>query len=151
RLDEGVRALLPDLKGDERRQGVQSWGWGADDTIEVVRIYEGSPLFPNPSSEYLASQVFRRRGLTLNFFKIPINPLNFDVFSEQHIPDIKMRFGLHEDTEKIEVVYDLERKAIEFWGSSILSKPETWESSGKIVSMLDLPGTQLIIELEYDG
>src|SRR5262249_42474697 len=54
RLDEGVRALLPDLKGDERRQGVQSWGWGADDTIEVVRIYEGSPLFPNPSSEYLA-------------------------------------------------------------------------------------------------
>jgi len=62
-----------------------------------------------------------------------------------------MKFGLFEDTEKIQVLYNLERKAIEFWGTNILSKPETWQSSGKIVSMLDLPETQLIIELEYDG
>jgi hypothetical protein len=54
------------------------------------------------------------------------------------------------DKQTINIQYDLERKDIELWGYSIPSKPETWNSSGKIVSMLDLPGTQLIVQLEYD-
>jgi hypothetical protein len=150
RLDEGVRALLPDMQSShEEIQGV-SWQMEKGGRIVWVRIHEGSPLFPSRSSEPLAFQVFLRRGLTLNFFKTPISPSTFDLRSDD-IPDIRMSFDEDEYKNEIEVRYDLESKAIEFVGYGILSKPESWESSGKIVSMLDLPGTQLIIQLEYDA
>ena len=148
RLDEGVCALLPEIQSSRREvQGV-SWVMDRAGTILVVRIHEGSPLFPNKSSEHLAFQVFFRRGLTLNFFKTPINPATFD--DDIPDPDITMGFDGDEYKNEIEVHYDLERKAVEFVGYGILSKPESWDSSGKIVSMLDLPGTQMIVELEYD-
>src|SRR5262245_25265881 len=147
RLDEGVRALLHDIQSSRQEvQGVSFKIGGSDGSIEVVRIHEGSPLLPNESKEYLASEVFFRRGLTLNFFKVPINPSTFD----HEEPDIKISFEDYEYKETIEVHYDLKRKTITFWGFHILAKPESWDSSGKIVSMLDLPGTQLIIQLEYD-
>ena len=143
-----MRALLNDIPTDPNKE-VQGVSWSskdANDKIESVTIHESSPLFPNRSSEPLASEVFFRRGLTLNFFKTPIDPSNFDEFAE--IPDVKM--GFQDDQDKIKVQYNLQTKTIEFWASSILSKPETWGSSGKIVSVLDMPATQLIIQLEYD-
>lgn len=143
RLDQGVRALLPDIRSQEV-QGVRSSFVYSDGTIRTVRIKESSPLFPN-SREYLASEVFSRRGLTLYFFKTPIDLSTVDIGSKA---DITMRFRKEEN---IEVGYDLISKAIYFKASSILSKSESWNSSGKIASILDLRGTQLSIQLEYDA
>ena len=152
RLDEGVRALLPDIRpqgeGPQREvQGVK-WYMMVGDRIRTVSIKKGSPLAPS-SSEYLARQVFFRRALTLNFFKTPINPSTFDISGPA--PDITTEFLADEyDEEEMPVEYDLDSKTIRFHGFSILSKPQDWKSTGKIVSMLDLPGSQLIIQLEYD-
>jgi hypothetical protein len=49
------------------------------------------------------------------------------------------------------VTYDLRTNTISFWGVDTQARPDTWESSGQIVSLLDLPGSQLIIQLEYDS
>jgi hypothetical protein len=148
RLDQGVHAVLNDIQSSDKEvQGVFWKHKDAHGKIDAVTIHEGSPLFPKGSSEYLASQVFFRRGMALNFFKTPIDPSKFDLF-EADIPDIKMDFV--DDNDKIEVQYDLQTKTVDFWASGILSKQETWRSSGKIVSILDFPATQLIIELAYD-
>jgi len=123
-----------------------------DNKIEAVRLHEGSPLLPKGFTENLAFQVFFRPGLILNFFKTPTNPATFDVFSGDR-PDIEMRRDRDDnDRKKIEWEYDLKDRSITFRASGIgiLSRPETWNSSGRIVSMLDLPGAQLIVQLGYD-
>jgi hypothetical protein len=87
----------------------------------------------------------------LNFFKTPINASTFESDIVGLAPDITMTFLSDEyNEEEMAVEYDLDSKTISFHGFSILSKPQDWNSSGKIVSMLDLPGSQLIIQLEYD-
>src|SRR5262245_20345914 len=49
RLDEGVRALLPEIQSSHQEvQGV-SWEQESDGKIVEVQIHEGSPLFPNQS------------------------------------------------------------------------------------------------------
>jgi hypothetical protein len=154
RLDEGVRALLPDIRpqreGPQREVRGVKWSMMVGDTIRVVSIKKGSPLAPS-SSEDLAREVFFRRALTLNFFKTPINASTFESDIVGLAPDITMTFLSDEyNEEEMSVQYDLDSKTISFHGFSILSKPQEWNSSGKIVSMLDLPGSQLIIQLEYD-
>jgi len=149
RLDQGVRDLLPDIQsqGQGDVQGVQ-WYMKKGNTIRSVSIKKGSSLAPS-SSEYLAREIFFRRALTLNFFKTPIDPSTFDI--SEPAPDITMRFLASEyDEEEMPVEYDLDSKTITFHGFRILSEPQDWGSTGKIVSMLDLPGSQLIIQLEYD-
>jgi hypothetical protein len=104
RLDDGVRALLNDIPTDPNKE-VQGVSWSskdANDKIESVTIHESSPLFPNRSSEPLASEVFFRRGLTLNFFKTPIDPSNFDEF-EAEIPDVKMGFQDEERSSQFSI------------------------------------------------
>jgi hypothetical protein len=149
RLDEGVRALLPDIHKSNREIEGVSWVRMTKDVVDVVGLRNDSPLSPRENDESLAFQVFLRRGLSLYFFKMPINPSAFDLRTSS--PDIQMDFSATSGfDQEIEVNYDLQTKTIEFVAYSILSKPESWQSSGKIVSSLDLPETQLIVQLEYD-
>lgn len=149
RLDLGVRALVDALNQGKEIQGVSRKAWTDDGGVNEVALHTSSPLLPN-SSEYLASEVFFRRGLFLKFFKTPIDPTTFDLFSSSSTPDMEMYLGDSPDKDKIEIEYDLKTKTIHFWGSDIQPKPETWHSSGQIISLLDLPGSQLLIQLEYD-
>jgi hypothetical protein len=152
RLDEGVRALLPELEVQGVHHEVQGVSPVAiwNNKISEVSLHQGSPLLPNAATENLATQVFAKPGLTLNFFKTPINPATFDVVFSTDRPDIRMAFDDDEERKQIVWKYRLSDRLITFWGWGILSRPETWNSSGRIVSMLDLPGAQLIVRLEYD-
>jgi len=121
-------------------------------TVKQVRINQGSPLLPN-ASEHLPTELFFRRGLMLYWFKTPIDPTTFDDNDAPHA-DITMELlsaADEGDSQKIEVDYDLETKAIRFKAFGAQTKPEEWQSSGQIVSLLDLPGSQLIVQLEYDS
>ncbi|HEY7245566.1 MAG TPA: hypothetical protein VH678_16975 [Xanthobacteraceae bacterium] len=150
RLDTGVRALLPGIQKSNREIEGVSWVRMTKDVIDIVRLRNDSPLFPREDDESLAFQVFLRRGLSLYFFKMPINPSAYDLRSS-FSPDINMDFNATSGfDQEIEVHYHLQTKTIEFVAYSILSKPESWQSSGKIVSSIDLPETQLIVQLEYD-
>ena len=120
-------------------------------TVKLVTISEGSPLLPN-ASEHLATKLFFRRGLMLYWFKSPIDPTTFDDNADPHA-DITMELGsvTDDDPRKIDVQYDLETKEVRFRAAGAQTRPENWESSGKIVSLLDLAGSQLIVQLEYDS
>jgi hypothetical protein len=156
RLDTGIGAILHDISlqddPDDPNQKIQGVNWSqkdADGSVLSVRINTGSPLLPNPS-EPLAAEVYFRRGLTVFWFKSPVDPTTFDEFQGAK-PDIKMSLSPNEDhTNRIDMDYDPIGKMIEFQGSHLQAKPEYWNSSGQIVSLLDLPGSQLIVQLEFD-
>jgi hypothetical protein len=151
RLDTQLRPLLPDISRKQEIQGVH-WAMMLENgTVKWVTINQGSPLLPN-ASEHLPSGLFFRRGLMLYWFKAPIDPTTFDD-NDDHHADITMELlsANDEDSQKIDVEYDLQTQEIRFQAFGAQTKPENWESSGQIVSLLDLPGSQLIVQLEYDS
>lgn len=150
RLDKELRDLH---LADDPNQPTKGVHWGVKDdkgnVLEVV-IRQDSPLLPDRATEPSAWGVFSRRGLSLYWFKTPIDPTTFDDFRRRPSPDIEMNLT-SDYSDKIEVDYDLNTKSIRFWGYGIQPRPETWRSTGKIISLLDLPGSQLIVELAYDS
>ncbi len=48
-------------------------------------------------------------------------------------------------------VYDLKSKNLTVWAQGTHSDPQYWNSSGKIVSVLDLPAAQMIIKVGHAG
>ncbi len=144
RLDEGVRALLPSLtKSDfEIVQGVSA-SRSDGTTITEVMFNKDSPFFPDKNKERFAYTVLSRINLDISFFKTPIDGENYDSTPK---PDIIMRF--EDSVDHIAVRYDLQSKQITLNGTRIPSDSYYWNSSGAIVSLLDLPGTQLIINAD---
>jgi hypothetical protein len=65
-------------------------------------------------------------------------------------PDISMGVESHGELKHLQVEYQLKTKTIGLHGSGIPSDPKYWRSSGAIVSVLDLPGTQIIIHAEQN-
>jgi len=145
RLDKGVRAIIAKNNWPEKTQGI-SWQTRDENlNITVVRIDDGSPLLPTTTAEYLARMVFYQRGLILLWFKTPVDPETVDGGAEA---DITMKLG--NDQKLILAGYVLKNNIVKFWGENILTESEHWNSSGQIVSLLDLPGSHLIARLEYD-
>jgi hypothetical protein len=76
-----------------------------------------------------------------------LNASNIDpvAFLESTPSDIRMLVDDIGDREKqVTVKYELSTKRISLYGYGLLAESKYWNSSGKIVSVLDLPGTQLI-------
>ena len=147
RLDKGVTALLPDLmKSDEKSvQGVYASIVEPDGKIIQVTIEKDSPLFPSESTENFANTILSYPFLTLYFFKDTVDPKTIGEFSSPD-PDIKMGIEGSWDRNEFNLEFDLQTKKISIYGHGISSDPKYWDSSGTIVSALDLPGTQLTIQ-----
>jgi hypothetical protein len=147
RLDQGVRALLPKIgESDSHVPGVVGRMRDVDGTITQVSIGPNSPLFPDHTAERFAYTVLADSDLELMFYKIPIDPALFGSAEKGLEPDISMSFEPSvEKRYDVEVGYDLETKTISHCGNQIRSDQTHWDSSGKILSPLDLPGSQLFI------
>lgn len=149
RLDEGVHALFPRLGKVGSVEGVFASVF-LGDVIEEVTIDSDSPLFPSFPKELFAYSILGGTTLNMDFYKTPIDPASLSQISVPGPkPDIHMAFHAPPSRHQIELVYDLKSKKITLHGISILSDQKYWNSSGAIVSVLDLPGTQLIIRPEH--
>lgn len=151
RLDEGVRALLPELRAKHGIvEGADASVTDSDGSIREISILPSSPLFPNRATERFAYTVLANTFLQIKFYKTPIdvsrlsNPFTLK-------PDLTMSFepSIGKSIFQIREKYEPKTKKITVYGFEISSDSKYWNSSGKIASVLDLPGCQLVIDVGH--
>ena len=158
RLDREARALLPELNKAPGRylpgkMGIASVG--PDGVVTAVAFPPESPLFPHQDTEKAAHLALSQSLLSLIFFKTPLDReafrnLGFNPMSVNSGADISMFLGINgQDANQVFFEYDLERKRVRWKVCAIPALMEGWRSSGRIVSILDLPGAQLAIHFEH--
>jgi hypothetical protein len=165
RLDAGLRARLSQAKldhllmpgalskvGDDLSKIADraftpefSLSGVSDDGRVTVTVKNDSPLFPKSQTESFAHTVLNTTGLQIQFFKSPIeHPCHRTV--DQPKPDITMSFGNNPDANaRISLEYTLPTQEVAIRGFRIKSDSDYWNSSGTIISTLDLPGSQMVI------
>lgn len=158
RLDREARALLPELNNAPGRYLPGKMGIASvrpDGVVSAVAFPRESPLFPNEATEKAAHAALSQSLLSLTFFKTPLDREAFDrmdlnPMSVNPGADITMHLGVDgKDTRHVFFEYDLERKRVRWKICGIPAAMEAWRSSGRIVSILDLPATQLAIRFEH--
>jgi hypothetical protein len=152
RLDEGVRKSISMMNGKDAKK-TASWfdGFAGGPNAQMFSVPPASPLFPDPIKERFAHTVFSGTRLEIDFYKDPIDPARYDgMFPASPRSDLHMSFG-SDGTHYSAVQYELETKKLQTAGFQFLTDPKYWDSSGKIVSVLDLAGTQMIVRVEQGG
>lgn len=158
RLDREARALLPELNNAPGRHLPGKMGIASvrpDGIVSAVAFSRGSPLFPKEATEKAAHAALSQSLLSLIFFKTPLDReafggLGLNPASANPGADITMHLGVDgNDTRHVFFEYDLERKRVRWKICGIPAAMESWRSSGRIVSILDLPGAQLAIHFEH--
>ncbi|MCW5735792.1 MAG: hypothetical protein KIS73_16805 [Enhydrobacter sp.] len=158
RLDREARALLTELndapgRNLPGRMGIASVR--ADGVVSAVAFPRESPLFPNEATERAAHAALSESLLSLVFFKTPLDReafgrLQLNPMSVNPGADITMHLGVAgKDGRHVHFEYDLDRKRVRWKICGIPAVMDAWRSSGRIVSILDLPGSQLAVHFEH--
>jgi hypothetical protein len=158
RLDREARALLPEMNKAPGRYLPGKMGIAsirADGVVTAVAFPPESPLFPHQETEKAAYLALSQSLLALIFFKTPLDGeafrnLGLNPMSVNPGADISMFLGVNgQDSSRVFFEYDLERKRVRWKVCAIPAPMEGWRSSGRIVSILDLPGAQLAVHFEH--
>jgi hypothetical protein len=138
--------------GAEHVAGFTAWGGVLGQPPNHVVINPSSPYYPNSEREQFASSVFSVTEIVLRFYRSPIPvtsyPLHGVARSREEAgrvvrPDLKMNFIAIRHAY-IEYSFD---SGLGLWASDVETEPRFWDSSGKIVSLVNLRGAQVFIEL----
>jgi hypothetical protein len=151
---DGARAAI--IGGAKQVAGISGWGWKNDEPIDHVSVCPGSPLYPDALTEPLAYSAVHRLEVVLNFYKspIPVSAYPFhDVLrrrrSSASVPaDLTMTF--RNDPQRPGLLcmeYDFARNALGLFGMELETNPKYWGGSGRIISLADLRGAQVFIEI----
>lgn len=147
RLEDGLRALLPSLSEGKFVQGAhRSWPPGDGTVVEEVTLEQNSPLFPDPNKETFAYTILARTEMRIKVYKTPMDPAVLAKTRTAPQPDLQMYFLGY---NKLREEYNLQKRRISVYGFNIESDPRYWDSSGNIVSVLDLVGAQLVITIHH--
>jgi hypothetical protein len=136
RLDAGVTALLPQLLDHKVADGVLP---EPNPELRFVTISSSSPLYPDFNKERFAYNLFAGTRLHLNFYK---EPVDFSSPTHLPIPDILMSFTPSIAEGELYIRYDVKTKALGVFVNNVLSDAQFWNSSGRVVSVLDLAGAK---------
>lgn len=116
--------------------------------------FDGSAvLSPDRTKEKLAFTVLGYSEIKVEFFKVPIDPKSHYSISGEfnNKPDLKISLssglGVPGLGGNHVLEYNLKEKSFKLRGSDISSDSKYWESTGKIVSIPDLAGSQIFISL----
>ena len=149
RFEEQVNSLL-DRKNN--RLGFEEEVIGNDGNVNIFWFGIKSPLAPDISNEHLAYWLLDYFKIELWFFKTPINPIDIHprIYGAPKQPDLKLSVSasLHDGNQKIE--YRVKSKQFALDARRLLSDPQNWESTGKIVGIPDLIGSQMFVILPFD-
>lgn len=155
RFEEAVEPLVNRWEADPlSRDDDRAYPSSTDMNGKVlsVSVRQNSPLFPQRSTERFAYTVFENSTITLYFYRTPIEIQKFPHFGAIEPgrvvkePDIVMYFEQDYDSPwDISLEYEPPTGAFRVKGSSILSDARYWNSSGEIISLLDLTGAQVFI------
>ncbi|MBN3818577.1 hypothetical protein G3N57_19045 [Paraburkholderia sp. Se-20369] len=110
-----------------------------------VEIDASSPIFPRSGLE---SAVFRVSSVLIAFYKTPIDPSRFEklIFGGPDEPDLSFNFGDITGREPLSLSKEVATGSYKLTGafsSSFLNR----DSTGRILSVPDLAGSQLFIRL----
>jgi hypothetical protein len=116
----------------------------------TVAVASNSPLFPQKDTERFAYTVFRSSEITMYFYREPIEIesfIKFGFLNPNHVsPDITMSFERnYDDPSNIILEYGIKDKKFRVFYASHRSNSQYWGSSGRILSLLDLPSSQVFI------
>jgi hypothetical protein len=133
-----------------------------DNKVSTVTISQDSRLFPRKTTEPFAYTVLKYSTISMYFYKPPIKidefpeyvlgvePVNTEILDRIKQPDIKMSFEQnYNNPSDIELNYSPRTEQFYVHGFNIESKDRYWNSSGKIISALDLAGAQVFITSEH--
>ena len=118
----------------------------------TIAFDASSKLSPNRVTEELSYNIFAYSDIVLEFFKSPIKPESHHLISGifDSTPDLKIGFNSGLDIQGMggnhDIEFSLKTKEFKLMGN-MSTDPKYWESTGKIVGVTDLAGSQLFISL----
>jgi hypothetical protein len=148
RLDKALPTLLPRLSRRPLSHSLPGYkGVVVEDEeigrgITEIRIYPTSPLFPNKSEDPGTYKFLSHLHFDLLFYKSPPRDHRFDPYAP---PDLLIAVDV--PITKISIRYELAAKRISVSADDIRLVERHWQGSGKIVSLLDLAGAELVFDI----
>jgi hypothetical protein len=147
-------ARSAEIAGATIVDGINGWGSRNYGPPHEVKVCGGSHLYPDEQTEPEAFAAFRYMEVTLYFYREPIPPSKYPYQSSGTsqrpvvAPDIAMTFRddrTRDDELCIEYDFELQRFALGAW--DLTTDRDYWNSSGKIISVADLSGAQVFVEV----
>jgi hypothetical protein len=151
RFDEEMKTVVSQLNEGRDVQGITG---GMMDKARNYRAFSfsgASPLAPKRKSEKLAYTVFGYSGVELQFFKNAIKPSEHPRISVNghSRPDLSLSVSAGLDDQGLSgghtIAYRLSSGSFEFEAHDIRADPLYWESTGDIISIPDLLGSQMYV------
>jgi hypothetical protein len=157
RFKEGVAtARAVHIGGQRIVPGVARWLSFGNEEASQASVCPGSHLFPNIQSEAVAYAAYSNAQVTLQIYRTPIaiheypfhDAMNRQTFSRLKKPDLVMTFGndLSRDSSLC-IEYDFKNQQLALDGIDLTTNPDDWKASGKIISLLDLRGSQMFVDV----
>lgn len=149
-----ARAAL--IAGAASVPGISGWGWSNTEPVNHVSVCRDSPLFPDAATERFAYGVFERMEVRLQFYRKPIQIVAYPFHASQTRirtnafvqPDLVMTFrNAYERPGHLCIQYDFDRQVFGLQGFDLETEPRYWNGSGEIISLVDLRGAQMFVEI----
>jgi len=160
RVSEAVTHARPALmRGNTVGTGFNGIGRDSHEPVghfSHVTVCNGSPLYPDQRGEPFAYTIFESLNVMLSFYKVAIPVDRYPYFDQNwgrradtySLPDVRMTF-LHTRVPERNVCIEHNFERGDFYLESPEMRTESrfWSSSGKIISVPDLRGTQMFVEV----
>lgn len=148
RLLKGINEFLASSESSRRsNRDVEERPYVEDDI--ALKIPPSSALLPRQRTESLAYSVLDDIYVDLIFTKTPIVPRTDRIAMDEIKRDLSSQFDLNVrwSESKTEMVYDVNGQQVSLIFNVENLKYRTWYQTGKIVSIRDLLGAQMIIHI----
>jgi hypothetical protein len=142
--------------GQRRVPGISWWTSMSGRPVDSITVCSDSHLFPNMQTDPVAYAALHRVDVTLHIYRNPIHPtaypfhgaLNAARFPNLKKPDLIMSFSNdHATGERLCLDYDFEKRHLMLKGFDLSTDPRSWNGTGQVISLLDLRGAQMFIEI----
>jgi hypothetical protein len=152
RLNDGLKQLRPELGVGRKVDSVIVAAADAQNNPTAVRITPGSSLLPHSSAERLPYLVLAHAVLEIDFYLTRIRPEEYaGITSAVPVPpDLHMTIAAldEKDSETYqELGYQPNDNILFMEFNNVPSSPRSWRSSGRIVGVPDLLGSQVFVRL----
>lgn len=146
RLANSMQQIVPELSSSKYRQ-MNDIRFAMVEPNVGVLFCQKSPLMPSAEKEPDAKRLVGSLNVRLLFYRKPIEPSQWPLFvftgSDAVQPDIEMWFSGGDRC----VEYRTKPQRLILRDIGAASNPSQWQSSGEILSVLDLRGAQMVVDV----
>jgi len=151
RFEKQLSSFSDFSENDIHKAKLESRFVAADGSLLSVTFGGKSPLFPDISKEHLAYWLLDYFKIELWLFKVPVKASDIHPRSMSTIqPDLKLSVSAsaYDGTQFAE--YYVKERQFGLFGRELASDPKNWESTGKIIGIPDLLGSQLFVIFPFE-